>query len=171
MISIVKANSKDAELLSEIAIPSFMESHGHSASREDINSYITEKYNTDTLREELGNEKNIFHFIYAGEKLAGFSKIIFNFPYEESPEPNITKLEKIFILQEFYDRKIGKELFEFNRNLAISNGQAGIWLFVWIENLRAIRFYEKNGFKVVGSHDFRISPGHTNPNHRMLLLF
>ncbi|MEO6707056.1 MAG: hypothetical protein ABIN04_14540, partial [Ginsengibacter sp.] len=68
-----------------------------------------------------------------------------------------------------YDLKLGYNLFEFNRNLARTNNQKGIWLFVWKENERAIRFYKKNGFEVIGNFDFKISETHSNPNYQMLL--
>jgi diamine N-acetyltransferase len=171
MISIARAGIDDAASLSSVAIPSFLESHGHSAPATDINNYVSERYNPDALREELRDEKNIFHIIYTDERAAGYSKIIFDHPYDETDPGHITKLERIYVLKEFYDKKLGKALFEFNRDLAKTQGQAGMWLFVWIENHRAIRFYEKNGFTVAGQYDFRVSPTHTNPNHRMLLLF
>jgi hypothetical protein len=37
--------------------------------------------------------------------------------------------------------------------------QAGLqymWLGIWEENPRAIRFYEKRGFEKFGSHSFRL---------------
>ena len=38
--------------------------------------------------------------------------------------------------------------------LAKSNGHDVMWLGVWEYNPRAQRFYEKNGFRVVGKHTF-----------------
>jgi diamine N-acetyltransferase len=171
MISIKRANINDAVTLSGVAIPSFIESHGHSAPIADINNYVNERYNPDALREELRDEKNMFHIIYSNEKPAGYSKIMFNHPYDETDPANITKLERIYVLKEFYDKKLGKELFGFNREFAKQHEQSGMWLFVWVENERAFNFYIRNDFKIAGAYDFRISPTHTNPNHRMRLLF
>ena len=81
---------------------------------------------------------------------------------------NITKLERIYLLKEFY---LGAELFEYNVRLAKENNQKGMWLFVWVENERAVNFYKKNGFVIIGSHDFKISETHSNPNHQMFLGF
>jgi ribosomal protein S18 acetylase RimI-like enzyme len=169
MIVIRRAETVDAELLSSIAIPTFHESHGHSADTETINNYVNSRYNPDTLREELADAANIFHVIFYEEKPAGYSKIIFNHPFERSPEKNITKLERIYILREYYDKKLGQPLFDHNCQLAKDNRQAGIWLYVWVENKRAIAFYKKNGFVINGSYDFKLSEHHANPNHRMFL--
>jgi ribosomal protein S18 acetylase RimI-like enzyme len=82
---------------------------------------------------------------------------------------DIAKLERIYILKEFYDLKLGYNLFEFNRSLARENNQKGIWLFVWKGNERAIKFYKKNGFEVIGNFDYKISETHSNPNYQMFL--
>jgi len=39
---------------------------------------------------------------------------------------------------------------------AAAAGGAGIWLGVNSQNARAIRFYEKSGFRKVGSKSFRL---------------
>ena len=40
MISIRKATQKDANLLSKLSIETFLTAHGHSAPKNDIDSYI-----------------------------------------------------------------------------------------------------------------------------------
>ncbi len=171
MTSIARAGEKDAALISEIATLTFIESHGHSGKPEDINSYITEKYSTGIFKEELNDKNNVYHLIYHEKRPAGYSKIIYNTPYANSPLKNITKLERLYLFKEFYSLKLGLELFQFNIALSKKNNQLGIWLFVWKENHRAVNFYKKNGFTTIGSYDFKISETHSNPNHQMFLKF
>ena len=171
MVSIRRANENDLRLLSMLAITTFIESHGHSASANDIDSYVEEKYNDDVLGKELSDPDNIYHFLFDKETAAGFSKIILNSPYDDSKTTTVTKLERIYILKEYYSLGIGKELFDFNISFMKANNQSGVWLYTWIENKRAIDFYLRQGFKIIGSHDFKISATHSNPNHRMLLEF
>lgn len=171
MNSIIKATKEHAPLLASLAKQTFLESHGHSAKPEDINSYMAEKYNEAAFVHELANAGNIYHIIYHEGIPAGFSKIVFNCPYPNSPVQAIAKLERIYILEQFYSLKLGLELFRFNVQLARNNHQTGIWLNVWKENTRAINFYNKAGFSIIGSTDFRISATHSNPNHQMLLMF
>jgi diamine N-acetyltransferase len=171
MISIVRATANDSYLLSELAKQTFIESHGHSASPEDINSYVNEKYTTNVLEKELSDPRNIYHLVYYNDRPAGYSKIILNLPPKDSEIENIAKLERIYLLEEFYDLHLGSALFKFNIQLIKENNQGGVWLFVWKENQRAFRFYSKNGFTIIGEHDFQISSSHTNPNYVMLLTF
>ena|SRR5688572_20416765 len=169
MTSIIKANESHAQLLSDLASSTFIESHGHSAKPEDINSYVSEKYNEDVLRNELRDPGNIYHILFYNNQAAGYSKIILNAPHSNIGTQNVAKIERIYLLKEFYNLNLGSELFQFNLNIIRANNQAGIWLFVWTENPRAINFYKKNGFTIIGSNDFKISENHSNPNYQMYL--
>lgn len=171
MTLIIKAEEKDFRILTDISKVSFHESHGHSASENDINNYVKEKYNHDVFINESNDSKNVYHIIYCNEQPAGYSKIIYNASHPNVSLDNATKLERIYLLKEFYDLKLGAELLKFNIELSKQNNQSGMWLFVWKENPRAVNFYKKNGFQIIGSHDFKISETHSNPNHQMLLKY
>jgi len=171
MTSIRPAKIEDAPLLAEMGKLSFLESHGHSASKEDMDQYVSEKYTEDVFINELKEEQNIYHIIYAENKPAGYSKILLNASHQNVEALNVTKLERFYLLKEFYGMKLGQELFHYNISLSKTNNQTGMWLFVWKENTRAIKFYRSAGFEIIGSHDFKISENHSNPNHQMFLKF
>ncbi|HMK05499.1 MAG TPA: GNAT family N-acetyltransferase [Ferruginibacter sp.] len=171
MTSIIRADETHARILSGLAGLTFSESHGTSAKPEDVESYVAKNYNNEILREELQDADNIYHIVYYNNQAAGYSKIVLNSPYADSASKNIAKLERIYLLKQFYSSGMGLELFKFNINLIKEHDQVGIWLYVWKENQRAVNFYKKNGFIVIGSHDFKISETHSNPNHQMLLNF
>ena len=171
MTSITRPQKEDIPLLAEMGKASFIESHGHSAGAEDINKYVDEKYTRDAFADELNDLKHVYYIINCNQQPAGYSKIIFNATHFNIPIENATKLERLYLLKEFYGLKLGRELLQYNIELSRQNGQAGMWLFVWKENHRAFNFYLKAGFKVVGSHDFKITETHSNPNYQMLLQY
>ena len=90
--------------------------------------------------------------VHYGDKPAGFSKIIFNAPHPNIVAENVTKLDRIYLLKEFYGLKLGSELLNFNINLSKDNDQSGMWLYAWIGNRRAIDFLSENRI-----HDYRKS--------------
>jgi len=171
MATIVRATLSDIELLTQIGKKSFLEAHGKSASEENINEYVSKNFTNKAFEEALKDSNNIFYIIYFNGKAVGYSKIIFNSQHPNIPIKNITKLERLYLLQEFHSLKLGLELFNYNLNESVKHQQSGIWLFVWTENHKAINFYKKNGFKIVGQYDFQITATHSNPNHQMLLIF
>ncbi|MEP6674875.1 MAG: GNAT family N-acetyltransferase [Ferruginibacter sp.] len=169
MVSIIRAAKNDAEIIRNVGIVSFIESHGSSASAADIQNYVDEKFELQRVKNELSDAGNIFHIIYHDNEPAGYSKIIFNDPYQGSSIQNITKMERLYLLKRFYDAKLGLQLLNFNIDLCRQQQQAGMWLVVWTGNERAVRFYKKTGFETVAHSFFRISETHSNPNYEMLL--
>ncbi|TYA58883.1 GNAT family N-acetyltransferase [Formosa maritima] len=171
MNSIIKATLNDAEILSKIGRQAFVESHGMSASEKDILNYVESKFTKAVFETELNDENNVFHILNYNQEPIGYSKIIYNFYQDSIPFKNVTKLERLYILEEFHHLKLGLKLFNFNVTLSKEHEQNGMWLFTWIENHKAINFYNKAGFKIVGSYNFKISETHSNPNHQMLLVY
>ncbi len=169
MIEIKKAGLEHASILSEIGTKSFIESHGNSGPLADIEAYAADKLTPEAFENDLQQETNLYYMIYVDDQPAGYSKIILNTAHPEIPEKEVSKLERLYLLRQFYGHNLGAQLFDFNVKLSKEAGQKGLWLYVWKGNERAIRFYEKQGFQITGSFDFLISPTHTNPNHLMLL--
>ena len=68
MIEIKKANLNDLEILLRIGKQTFIESHGHSCSKKDLDSYIKNAFNIEnfTLYLFASNKffKKYFLFIY-----------------------------------------------------------------------------------------------------------
>ncbi|MBK9106075.1 MAG: GNAT family N-acetyltransferase [Saprospiraceae bacterium] len=171
MIFIRPTTITDAELLSTIAPVTHMESHGHSAKAEDHEIYITKKLSVEAFRNELADPAHLYHVIFVDEVAAGYSKIILNFNHPLITEQPVTKLERIYLLKSYYGIGAGQQLFDYNVRLSMDHHQLGIWLHVWKENYRAFAFYQKQGFKIIGSYDFEVSPTHFNPNHVMYLKY
>ena len=169
MTEIIKGNTAHCKLLTQIGIETFMEPHGKSASKADVDAYINNTFNEKVFYTELSNPENIYHLIYHENKIAGYSKIILNTPNINITDQNVTKLERLYLLKAYYGKNLAQELFNFNIQLSKKNNQKGVWLTVWIENHRAINFYKKIGFKIVGNSDFVVSDTHTNPQHVMYL--
>ena len=171
MTTIVKAGEKDAPLLARIGGQTIIESHGRSATPEVMNAYIGEKFTEEALTHELQDENNLFHIIYHDEQPAGYSKIILDTPNQNISLRPVTKMERLYLLQEFYSLHLGRKLMDFNIELSKGAGEAGMWLFVWKENHRALRFYTHTGFEIVGDGYFRLTDDHANPNWQMLLRY
>lgn len=72
---------------------------------------------------------------------------------------------------DFYDLKLGYQLLAHDVALSKEQGQSGMWLFTWQGNTRAVNFYKRNGFTVIGDHRFKVTETHYNPHHQMFLAY
>lgn len=168
-VTIRAALPEDAFLLSELARETFIQSHGHSAPDADIRQYIELKYPVSTFEHELLDPANHYLLIFHKNKAAGFSNIQRNTHLPKYPGKNLAKLDRLYLLREFYDQGMGARLYEQNVHLARMQQQYGIWLYVWKENQRAVQFYSKCSFEIIGEYSFPISDTHSNPNYQLFL--
>lgn len=171
MISITKAMESDCSAIIAIGKQSVEESHRGSCSAQDMNEFLTRNYNANTIKSELNDQKNIYYVIKHSNQPVGFSKIILNATHENIASSNVTILDRIYLLKEFYGLKLGLELLNFNISLAKQNNQSGMWLYAWIGNVRAVNFYRKAGFAIIGRHKYYVTDTHYDGTHHMFLDF
>lgn len=171
MNKIRRATLNDVQLLSKISKKAFLVPHGKAGSKADIGTYIRLNFSEENLSKEISNPKFEYFLIFYNDKIAGFSKVIFNAVNENILNTNVTKMERLYLLEDFYGLNLGAALLDFNIKIAKENNQTGIWLNVWVENHRAISFYKKVGFVKVGEFDFVVSATRTNPNYVLYLEF
>jgi ribosomal protein S18 acetylase RimI-like enzyme len=171
MISVIRATERDYKPIVSIGKVSVEESHRGSNSDDVMNAFLEKNYNDDAIKEELNDVNNIYHIIHYQDRPAGFSKIILDDKHPNIAAENVAKLDRIYLLKEFYGLKLGLELLNFNIELSKANGQSGMWLYAWIGNQRAIDFYLKAGFTIIGSHKYYVTETHYDVSHQMYLKF
>jgi len=117
---------------------------------------MRQAFNLEQIASELADSQNYFLIADHENKPAGYAKLI-----PDNIEPGITaqrplELNRLYSHQMFLGKGIGQRLmaacFEYARNGAYDV----MWLGVWEFNPRAQRFYEKNGFRIVGRHTFQL---------------
>lgn len=112
-----------------------------------MDDYITNNFKESDFITELTAVENEYYLLEYQNKIAGYSKIIFNKNCKDVVAKNIAYMSRLYLLKEFYGLGLGKKLFDFNVKLSKENNQAGIWLNVWVENKKAIQFYKNQVLK------------------------
>ncbi|MAD96741.1 MAG: GNAT family N-acetyltransferase [Flavobacteriaceae bacterium] len=167
-MEIRKAQVADCKELSEVAIASFLPAHGHSSPKEDMDNYIQNNFSEGNLRKEIADSANEYQVLIYENNIVGYFKINPNLTTSFSEMTAITYMSRLYVLQEYYNFGFGKKLLQKAIEVSKIRGQEGMWLKVWVENQRAINFYKKMGFEIIGTSDFVISETHSNPNFVML---
>ena len=67
------------------------------------------------------------------------------------------ELARIYLEQSYWGRGLGGELFDECCRIAKSNNCDSVWLGVWKKNERAIGFYKKHRFEIVGTVEFDLA--------------
>ena len=153
-MKIRKINIDDLETLRNLSIQTFKETFEEVNTEEDMQKYLDEKLSIEKLKTELENPNSEFYFAENNDEILGYLKLNFKDAQTEKLEENHFEIERIYVLKAFLGQKIGQILFDKAIEIGREKNLEYVWLGVWEENHRAIRFYEKNGFEIFGKHDF-----------------
>lgn len=148
------ATLNDLSTLCEIAENTYSETFSNENTLENMKAYLHKAFNTKKLQQELANKDSQFYFVNYNNEVCGYLKINFNQAQTELKEPNGMELERIYLLQTFQGLKIGSAMLNFVIQIAKQKSLDYLWLGVWNKNLKAINFYKKFGFTIVGEHPF-----------------
>ena len=155
-MEIRKVNIEDIEKLKEIGKLTFAETFSSENNEEDMREYLEEGFSTEKLKTELTDRNAEFYFAELDDKVIGYLKVNFGQSQTELKDENALEIERIYVLKEFHGKKVGQILYDKAIELAKEKNVAYIWLGVWEQNPRAIRFYEKNGFVAFDKHIFKL---------------
>jgi ribosomal protein S18 acetylase RimI-like enzyme len=158
MVNIVirRITLDDIVPLQEIARQTFYETFSETNTEENMSKYLEDGFATQKLIEELNNEHSEFYFAISDQNVIAYLKLNFGNSQTELQDDPSLEIERIYVLKEYHGKKIGQLLYEKAMQVAEEKNASYIWLGVWEENPRAIRFYQKNGFEAFDKHIFKL---------------
>jgi ribosomal protein S18 acetylase RimI-like enzyme len=156
MISIRPAGINDSEIIADVGSRSFQDAFGENNSPADMQKYLLEKFSIENIKKEISDVNAKFFIAYYNEIPAGYLKMVKSDVPAEIKEKNPVELQRIYVLKEYYDKKIGKELMHICTRYAIENNFDSVWLGVWQHNNKAVEFYKRWGFEIIGTRNFKL---------------
>jgi len=155
-IAVRQASLDDLTTLQKIGRETFYETFVDTNTEEDMRKYLEESFALEKLTEEIAQPNTRFFMATQNNEAIGYLKVNSSDAQTELKEADSLEIERIYVLKAFQGKKIGQILYSKAMEIAIDEGLKSIWLGVWEENYRALRFYEKNGFEVFDKHIFRL---------------
>lgn len=149
-----KANYADLNSLVEMARTSFVEAFTEGNKTENVNAYLEEAFTEEQFTEELENPASVFFLLEVDGDLAGYAKVNFVPAQTELHDNSSLEVARLYLLEKYIGMGLGKILLNHTINFAKLNRKKYLWLGVWEKNKRAIKFYEKHGLSIFGSHPF-----------------
>lgn len=144
----------DAQMLSELGARTFYDTFAKDNTPENIDAYVKESFSPEIQFNEL-SQPNIIFLIAESEGIPiGYAQLLMNSKDESIKGIRPLEIRRIYASQDYVGKGVGKELMQATIREARQRDCDCIWLGVWEENQRAIDFYEKWGFREVGTHIF-----------------
>jgi len=146
----------DAAMLSELGARTFFDTFAKDNTPENIAAHLKKSFSPEIQLAELSDPDTIFLIVEDDVKPIGYAQLILNSQEEFLLGTKPLEIRRIYALQEYLGKGVGKELMQAAIREAKLRGCDSIWLGVWEKNPRAIKFYKQWGFKEVGTHIFSV---------------
>jgi ribosomal protein S18 acetylase RimI-like enzyme len=152
--SVVRLGTReDASLLADLGTRTFRESSPNTL-REDLDSYLKENFTCEKLLAYLSVKSAAALILEKSGRTIGYALLYPGQAPDRLVPPHSIQLERLYILEEWIGRRLGDVLMARCLEHVRHSGFGSIWLTVWENNRRAIRFYERWGFRRAGVCDF-----------------
>lgn len=155
-IHIKQALPNDLTTLQNLGRETFYETFAPYNSEEQIQQYLTESFAAEKLTRELNHPDSLFFIVWEQEDPIGYLKVNSGKAQTELQDETSLEIERIYVKSSHHGRKVGQLLYDKALETAVELRKKYLWLGVWEENHRAVRFYKKNGFKEFDKHVFRL---------------
>lgn len=149
-----RANAADAEMLAQLGERTFRETFGSENTPENMASYVAKAFDVVLVAREIADSKVTYLVGEIDDTPAAYAMV------RNSPaSPLVTGPSPLEVVRFYVDRPwhgagLARALMQACDDEGRRRGAQTLWLGVWEKNPRAIRFYEKCGFRDVGSQTF-----------------
>ena len=151
------AAAGDAEALAAFMTRNFLAAYGDCSTPENVAATVSEHYGLAAQARQLGDASRINLLAELDGVLAGHAQLHVDgdTPAAVSPLPTI-EIARFYVDVDYHGRGIAQAMMAEVRRLASARGAASLWLSCWQEQPQAIRFYEKEGFRIAGTLVFHV---------------
>jgi ribosomal protein S18 acetylase RimI-like enzyme len=156
-----RAIASDADLLHGLAARTFALACPPGTLQSDIEAFITQHLSRESFDRYLADPRRILLIVEADEVAAGYSMLVQG-PIADPDvaalvdESTSIELSKFYLSADRHGSGLAAALMQATLREATATGAQFCWLGVNQQNVRAAKFYAKQGFEVVGVKRFKV---------------
>lgn len=153
-IHIREVRQEEIGQLVQMAREAFLQAFTEGNKPKNVAHYLDEAFTEKQFEKEWRDDGSQFFVVDRAGQIIGYTKVNEVPSQTDIHDPDSLEVARLYVLEDYLGLGVGKKLLDMNIALAKQKGKSYLWLGVWEKNARAIRFYEKNGLKIFGSHPF-----------------
>ncbi len=151
MADLKRASGADAADLQALFTRTFLEAYEGVHSPENLSRYCANHYSLEAARAVIADPGADCVIARQNGEAAGFFVVKDHECPLRALEGGAAELKQIYVLKAHYGAGLGEALYKGALDAIRARGRRWLWLVVSDLNLRARKFYEKNGLEAVGA--------------------
>jgi diamine N-acetyltransferase len=160
------ATVADAARLAALGARSFTETFGHLYTPANLAAFL-QNHTPEAWAAELGDAAYAVRIVEDAGVAAGYAKLgPPKLPF--TPPTGAIELRQLYVLAPWHGAGVGAALMAWVLDEARARDARELYLSVFVDNLRAQRFYARYGFERVGAYAFMVGD-HEDEDHVMRL--
>jgi len=150
------ATMDDAAALADLGALVFRHTYGAAIPPTVLDVYLAHTFIPAALRQALQNGDTNYLVATQAGRLIGYSKCAITPPPACIQGAKASELINLYIHPAYQSNGIGKQLLQQVIQVAAIQHLTTLWLCVWQTNQRAIDFYQRCGFAIVGKTEIYV---------------
>lgn len=151
-----RATQGDAPSLAVLAERTFRDSFGNRNSHENMDLHCERHFSPDIQAREIADKGIVTMLAVEDREFVGFTQMTLAKPHAHVVAERPAELNRIYVVVERQGKGVAQALMQQAVADAKSAGADCLWLGVWEHNPKAMAFYRKFGFEIVGTHPFML---------------
>jgi diamine N-acetyltransferase len=158
----------DAPALAAFGDKTFFDTFGHLYPHGDADFFSRQRFSLERTQADIGEEGRYIQLAFDGEELVGFLDCgPLGLPVE-APAPLSLELYRLYVDQAAKGTGLAHDLMRMAIDWTYAGGATSLYLGVYHDNSRALAFYRKYGFEIIGAYQFKV--GNTLDDERIMEL-
>ena len=155
-LHIRRATLSDAPLIASLGADTFVTSFGAQNTPENLAKHLATAFGVEIQTRELADAAITYLIAEQNGRTAGYAQV------REGEAPSCVtgarpvEVRRFYVLPDFHGTGMAQALMNACAREARQRSGRTLWLGVWDQNPRAIRFYTKWGFEDVGGQTFML---------------
>lgn len=165
--TIRQASLDDAAVLAQLAERTFRNTFTTGNNSADMELHCAKSFGAEIQQKEILNPNYVALLAEIDHQLVGFAQVRLYSPKDCVTAQRPSELYRLYVSKEWHGRGVAQQIISQVFSTATAAGADHLWLGVWEHNPRAIAFYRKYGFKVVGDHVFQFG---SDPQRDLIMM-
>jgi diamine N-acetyltransferase len=160
-VSIRRATPVDAPALASVAAATFPLACPPGTTEANIALFIETSLSQQSFEGYLAKDSHRLWLAEDGDEPVAYAMAVHGEPTDPDIQAAVgsrptLELSKIYVRESHHGSGVAKSLMDVAITEAAESGAASVWLGVNQQNVRANRFYEKQGFVLRGTRSFQV---------------
>ena len=148
------AKPDDALCLGALATQVFLDTYAVAGIRASVAEHARTAFATSAMQNLLANPEVMLCVAELNDHMVGFAQVSVDVGQALVQATRPAELDRLYVQRPFLGQRVGAQLLREAEELAAQRGADALWCSAWVHNVRALRFYERQGYANLGTSVF-----------------